>query len=241
MPPESPLPRPVRRASVRTAVAPSLAERAAAVAGNGWGATAPARDAPPKATAATGAKPASRSMPRLDHARATQAPAAQGTGPIILGVDPGTRVVGWGAIELTARGPRFKAAGVIRAGTGELCGRLGMIRRELDRLIALHGPSVVVVEEAFAKKNLQSALRIGEARGVVLSCAAAAGVAVHQYTPATAKKALVGNGAAHKSQVAAMVACRLGLAKPPQPHDASDAVALALTHALRAGPSLRMR
>jgi crossover junction endodeoxyribonuclease RuvC len=158
-------------------------------------------------------------------------------GARILGIDPGTRVVGWGVIELAARGPRLVAAGVIRAGPGDICGRMGLIRLELDRLIELHRPSVVAVEEAFANKNLQSALRIGEGRGVVLSCAAAAGVAVHQYTPATAKKALVGNGAAHKSQVASMVARRLGLERAPEPHDASDALALALTHMLRSTPS----
>ena len=149
---------------------------------------------------------------------------------MILGIDPGTRVVGWGAIQLTSRGPRLLAAGVLRAGDGELAGRLGLIRRELDRLIATWSPSAMAVEEAFAHKNIQSALRIGEGRGVVLSCAAAAGVSVHQYSPASAKKSLVGHGAAHKSQVAAMVARRLELAKAPEPLDATDALALALTH-----------
>jgi len=237
--PESPLPPPVRRAAVRQPVAPSLAERAAAVAGGGWHAGATAGPAEPRAAAQ--AAPSADSLPVLPRARSQPARGPEPAGPKILGIDPGTRVVGWGVIELTPRGPRFVAAGVVRAGSGELGGRLGLIRRELDRLIALHAPSVVAVEEAFAKKNLQSALRIGEARGVVLSCAAAAGVAVHQYTPATAKKALVGNGAAHKSQVAAMVARRLGLAEAPQPHDASDAVALALTHVLRSIPSHKAR
>ena len=83
---------------------------------------------------------------------------------------------------------------------------------------------------------MQSALRIGEGRGVVLSCASAAGIAVHQYPPAAAKKAIVGNGAAHKTQVAAMVSRRLGLAEAPEPLDASDALALALTHVLRKLP-----
>jgi crossover junction endodeoxyribonuclease RuvC len=152
---------------------------------------------------------------------------------VILGIDPGTRVVGWGAIEVTPRGPRLIAAGVLRAGAGDLPGRLGLIRRELDRLIVLHSPCAVAVEEAFAHKNMQSALRIGEGRGVVLSCAAAANVPVHQYTPASAKKTLVGNGAAHKTQVAAMVARRLELAEAPKPLDASDALALALTHLYR--------
>lgn len=155
----------------------------------------------------------------------------------ILGIDPGTRIVGWGLIELGAGGPRLVAAGALRAGTGDLAQRLGLIRRELDSLFERHRPHVVAVEMAFAHKNVQSALRIGEGRGVVLSCAAAAGAEVHQYPPASAKKALVGHGAAHKTQVAAMVARRLGLEAPPQPLDATDALALALTHVLRRMPS----
>src|SRR5204862_8025812 len=98
----------------------------------------------------------------------------------------------------------------------------------------LYRPCAMAVEEAFAHKNMQSALRIGEGRGVVLSCASAAGVPVHQYSPASAKKSLVGNGAAPKTQVAAMVARRLELEEAPTPLDASDALALALTHFHRA-------
>ncbi len=239
MAPESPLPRVIRRPLVRPVVAPSLAERAAAVAG----ASAAGPDTSskrgvnaglalgPKASPTSGAKV----RIRVEKAGALAAPAS-----VILGIDPGTRVVGWGAIELTPRGPRMLAAGVIRAMSDDLPERLGLIRRELDRLIALYQPIVVAVEEAFAHKNIQSALRIGEARGVVLSCASAVGVAVHQYPPAAAKKALVGNGAAHKSQVAAMVARRLELAEAPKPLDASDALALALTHVLRSMPQQRL-
>ncbi len=218
-------------------VAPSLEQRAAAIAGPSSGSTLSTRKAP-------AAKPAAQSrsaalQPSFAHAarpaaRVAHAPQASSGitphGSVILGIDPGTRVVGWGAIELTARGPRLLAAGVLRAGNGELAGRLGLIRRELDRLIATWRPTAMAVEDAFAHKNIQSALRIGEGRGVVLSCAAAAGVSVHQYSPASAKKALVGHGAAHKSQVAAMVARRLELAKAPEPLDATDALALALTH-----------
>ena len=239
MAPESPLPRVIRRPLVRPVVAPSLAERAAAVAGGfaaGPGISSKrglqaGLDLGPKPSPTTGAK----ARIRGERAGALAAPAI-----VILGIDPGTRVVGWGAIELTPRGPRMLSAGVIRAMSDDLPERLGLIRRELDRLIALYRPNVVAVEEAFAHKNIQSALRIGEARGVVLSCASAVGVAVHQYPPAAAKKALVGNGAAHKSQVAAMVARRLGLAEVPKPLDASDALALALTHVLRSMPQQRL-
>lgn len=215
MPTESPL---TGRAA-RPRVAPSLDERAAAAAGVS---AAPLRAAPPtrRATGATGATGGSG----RGEAAATR---------VILGIDPGTRIVGWGVIAITARGPRLVEAGVVKAGAGELSGRLGTIRRELDLLILRHRPSAVAVEEAFAHKNVQSALRIGEGRGVVLACAGAAGIPVHQYPPATAKKALVGHGAAHKTQVAAMVARHLGLREAPKPLDASDALALALTHSLR--------
>ncbi len=232
--PESPLPRPSRR----PLVAPSLEERAAAFAGpSSKGAFSP-RKAPAVDPAAKSRSvaiqptlaPAARPGPRAAPAQQQASRGITPQGSVILGIDPGTRVVGWGAIELTARGPRLLAAGVLKAGDGELAGRLGLIRRELDRLIATWRPMAMAVEEAFAHKNIQSALRIGEGRGVVLSCAAAAGVSVHQYSPASAKKALVGNGAAHKSQVAAMVARRLELAKVPEPLDATDALALALTH-----------
>jgi crossover junction endodeoxyribonuclease RuvC len=217
-------------------VAPSLAQRALAAAG----VSVPEQGALPAPVRPTA--PTDSDLPRPAGTRvrasATVGPAIRGS--VILGIDPGTRIVGWGAIELTPRGPRMLAAGVIRAGSGDLPKRLGLIRRELDRVIELHRPIVVAVEEAFAHKNMQSALRIGEARGVVLSCASAVGVAVHQYPPAAAKKALVGNGAAHKSQVAAMVARRLELAEAPKPLDASDALALALTHVLRNMPRQRL-
>jgi len=240
----------MRRPGVRPVVAPSLAERAAAVAGRaaapvapiapvalGAPGAAPRRVAPVARMAAVPAERAAGARARAGGSAASETLARR---RVILGIDPGTRVVGWGAIELTARGPRMLAAGVVRAGAGDLPQRLGLIRGELDRLIALYQPFVVAVEEAFAHKNLQSALRIGEARGVVLSCASAALVAVRQYPPAAAKKALVGNGAAHKTQVASMVARRLELAEPPKPLDASDALALALTHVLRGMPRERL-
>ena len=190
----------------------------------------------PNATLPRVARPArvARSVATPDDSRAsTPLRDRSAAASVILGIDPGTRVVGWGVIELSARGPRLVAAGVIRAKARELPERLGLIRAELDQLIDRYRPSAMAVEEAFAHKNIQSALRIGEARGVVLSCASTHRVSVHQYPPASAKKALVGNGMAHKSQVAAMVARQLELTEAPKPWDASDALALALTHMLR--------
>lgn len=153
---------------------------------------------------------------------------------VILGIDPGTRVVGYGAIVAGARGPKLYACGVLRAERDDdVPQRLAAIQRELQALMVKLAPDVVVVELAFAARNLQSALRIGEGRGVVLACAAASGARIEQFAPAVAKKALVGNGGADKTQVAFMVGRLLGLEKPPGPLDATDALALALAHLQR--------
>ena len=99
---------------------------------------------------------------------------------------------------------------------------------------------VLALEEAFFGKSVQSALRIGEARGVVLVAAARAGIPVAQYPPATIKKAVTGRGGATKEQVQEMVRITLGLAAPPQPADAADALAIAICHALRGDHLTRM-
>ena len=152
-------------------------------------------------------------------------------GSVLLGIDPGTAVLGYGAVVMAASRPRLVAAGAVRVPRklGPAAG-LAYLRAELDALLARIAPAVVVVEQAFAARNVRSALRIGEARGVVLASAAASGAEVVQYPPATVKKALVGSGGADKTQVARMVAAGLGLAEPPTPLDATDALALALTH-----------
>lgn len=150
---------------------------------------------------------------------------------IVLGLDPGTVVVGYGAVVLRKEGPRLLAAGAVRTPPGlDVPARLGFIRGEVDGLLERLRPSIVVVEQAFAARNVQSALRIGEGRGVILASAARSGAQIVQYAPAVAKKALVGNGQADKVQVARMVASSLGLADAPEPLDASDALALALAH-----------
>lgn len=165
--------------------------------------------------------------PRLE--RATPARAG-----FLLGIDPGTRVIGFGAVCLGADGPRLVGAGVIRTSArADAATRLGELGAGIERVLAELRPEVVVVERAFAARNMASALRLGEGRGVVLCAAARAGARVVELPPAVAKKALVGNGLAHKTQVAAMVARLLGLAAAPEPLDATDALALALAHHLR--------
>lgn len=154
--------------------------------------------------------------------------------PIVLGIDPGTRVLGYGALVVKRDGPRLLAAGVVRGGTGDdVPRRLATLRAELDHLLVRLRPTVVVVESAFAARNVQSALRVGEGRGVVLSCAAFAGAEVVQYAPAVARKTLLGSGNASKEQTALMVATMLDLKEPPRPLDVTDALSLALAYVQR--------
>lgn len=149
--------------------------------------------------------------------------------PIVLGVDPGTRVLGYGAIVRRTEGPRLLAAGTIEpTSTLSVPQRLATIRFEFERLLQRLRPTVVVIEKAFSARNVQSALRIGEGRGVVLAAAAGFGAEVVQYMPSTAKKALVGSGQGTKEQVAAMAARLLGLETVPGPLDVTDALGLAL-------------
>lgn len=152
-------------------------------------------------------------------------------GTVVLGIDPGTILVGYGVVEVGPRAPRFVDAGVVRAHRrAAVPERLGEIQREVALLLDRFRPSVVVVERAFAARNVLSALRIGEGRGVILACAASFGAEVVEMPPASAKKAVVGHGAASKVQVARMAAAALGLRHPPRPLDATDALALALAH-----------
>jgi crossover junction endodeoxyribonuclease RuvC len=149
--------------------------------------------------------------------------------PVVLGFDPGTRVVGYGSVVLAPDGPRLLAAGVIRApARAPLAERLRAVREGVERELARISPGVVVVERAFAARNVQSAFRIGEARGVILACAAHSGAEVCELSPAEAKKAVLGNGAGSKQQVARMVERLLRIGELGAALDATDALALAL-------------
>ena len=160
---------------------------------------------------------------------------------IVLGVDPGTAATGYGVVDRSAEGTlRLVEGGVVRPPRGApLATRLAAIHEELVALIARHRPDALAVEAVFVHKNVRSALVLGHASGVVLLAAAQAGLAVAEYPPATIKKAVVGAGAATKAQVQQMVARILRLRTPPQPSDAADGVAVALTHAVRSGRVLR--
>lgn len=147
-----------------------------------------------------------------------------------LGIDPGTRVTGWGVVESAGPLLRHLASGtVVLSGATTLPERLARLHAEVLAMIDTWAPSVVVLERAFVARNVQSAFRIGEARGAVLAAVAAGGVALEEYAPASVKLAAVGHGTADKDAVGRGVTLRLGLVRRPAA-DAADALALALCH-----------
>jgi len=147
----------------------------------------------------------------------------------VLGVDPGTRKLGWGVVERVGTRMVHVAHGTIHLPTGELADRLLSIDRELSQAIVEHAPQAGAVEAIFFSKNAQSAAKLGHARGVVLLVLRRAGLALGEYPPAQVKRTIVGRGRATKGQVGQLVANILGLKQTPQ-EDAADALAVALTH-----------
>ena len=149
----------------------------------------------------------------------------------ILGLDPGLGTTGWGVIEAQGNRLAHIANGQIRTDTAApLPRRLAALADELEAVIADHRPEAAAAEEVFVNQNPQSTLKLGQARGVVLMCAARAGIEVGEYSPTLVKKAVVGTGGAEKAQVQAMVARLLPGAKIVG-EDAADALAVAITHA----------
>ncbi|HEX4462290.1 MAG TPA: crossover junction endodeoxyribonuclease RuvC [Polyangia bacterium] len=152
----------------------------------------------------------------------------------ILGIDPGTRYFGYGVIERLGPGRvRYIECGVLQPRRGdELAARLADIAGSLREVIDELAPTVVAVEGVFHGVNARSALQLGHSRGVALAAAGAAALTVHEYAPATVKRAVAGNGAATKGQVSTMVRALCGLGRSPA-LDASDALAVAICHAFR--------
>ncbi|MEP7324609.1 MAG: crossover junction endodeoxyribonuclease RuvC [Gemmatimonadota bacterium] len=152
----------------------------------------------------------------------------------VLGIDPGSAVVGYGLVEDGRGTPRLLECGVIRTGTGEsLPARLRIISDGITELIDRHHPDVLAIEGIFYSRYARATMVLGHARGVILLCAEIAGVIIAEYPPAVVKKTVVGRGGAMKAQVGYMCAQLLRLKTPPEPADAADGVALALTHLLR--------
>ena len=152
----------------------------------------------------------------------------------ILGIDPGTRVLGYGLIDDAGRPPRVLASGTLvasaRASRPE---RLRLIGGQLRELLERTRPDAVAVEQAFYGRNAATLITLGEGRGMVLFCAAEFGAAIHEYSPAEVKKAVTGKGSARKEQVAEMVRATLDGAPKEGPLDETDALAIASCHAHR--------
>jgi len=149
----------------------------------------------------------------------------------ILGLDPGLGTTGWGLIEAEGNRLSHVANGQIRTdAAAPLARRLATLADQLEALIGDNVPAAAAVEEVFTNQNPQSTLKLGQARGVVLMCAARAGIDVGEYAPRLVKKAVVGIGNAEKAQVHAMVSRLLPGVKIAGA-DAADALAVAITHA----------
>jgi crossover junction endodeoxyribonuclease RuvC len=157
----------------------------------------------------------------------------------IFGIDPGSRRTGYGCVETDGRRARLVTCGAITIPAEEaFAHRLARIHRELSQLLRSCRPECVAVENLFHANNVRSALKLGHARGVAMLAAIEAGCEVVEYTPAEVKRAVVGYGRAEKPQVQQMVKLLLGMAHVPAPHDAADALAVALCH-LHSVPSMR--
>jgi crossover junction endodeoxyribonuclease RuvC len=150
----------------------------------------------------------------------------------VLGIDPGTAVLGYGVVETGAgRHPRLIECGTLTTQARDpLPSRLRVIHDGVAALLARHEPDAVAVESAFYGKNVRTAVVLSHARGVILLAAEQRGVAIAEYSPAQVKKTIVGRGAALKPQVGYMVAQLLRLKSAPHPADAADGVAVALAH-----------
>lgn len=161
---------------------------------------------------------------------------------IIIGVDPGFAITGYGVIEY--KNNRFKTIdyGVITTDAKtDLPQRLYVINDKLQELLGQYKPDVMSVEELFFNTNIKTAIAVGHGRGVVLLTAAKAGIPVFEYTPLQVKQSVVGYGRAKKEQVQYMVKILLSLDSIPKPDDAADALAVAICHAHSSGMGNRLR
>lgn len=151
---------------------------------------------------------------------------------IILGIDPGYAIVGWGVVEYN--GSHFKVLGYGSIETPAhtpVEDRLCMIYKGLEQIIETYHPEQMAVEELFFNTNITTGIKVAEARGVIILCAKKLGLKIFEYTPLQVKQAVVGYGRADKKQVITMVTMMLSLPKPPKPDDTADALAIAVCHA----------
>lgn len=147
----------------------------------------------------------------------------------IIGIDPGSRFTGFGVIEVAGDRVSCVGHGVIKAGSGDFPGRLGIIFEGIRDLVAEYGPLEAAIETVFISHNANSALKLGQARGAAVCAVISSGLAVSEYSPRSIKQAIVGRGGADKVQVQHMVSVLLRLQEKLE-EDAADALAVALCH-----------
>lgn len=158
---------------------------------------------------------------------------------VILGIDPGLAIVGWGIVESFRGQIRPIAYGAITTPAHtDVEERLLMIANDIEALINKYKPDEMAIEELFFNTNTTTGIVVAEARGVILCTAHRFGVKISEYTPLQVKQAVVGYGKAEKHQVISMVTSLLKLPKPPKPDDTADAIAIAICHANCKGSAL---
>ena len=161
---------------------------------------------------------------------------------IILGIDPGYAIMGYGIIEKT--GNRFRAihyGSILTDKDTPMDQRLEQLYDSLREIISEYRPDVASIEKLYFNSNVTTAIQVGQARGVAILACVKGGVEVHEYTPLEIKQALVGYGRAEKQQVQFMVKTMLNLKEVPKPDDTADALAAAICHGHYGGVPLRIR
>ncbi|MBR6286247.1 MAG: crossover junction endodeoxyribonuclease RuvC [Bacteroidaceae bacterium] len=160
---------------------------------------------------------------------------------IVLGIDPGTRIMGYGFLKITGNKAQMLGMGVINMEKVETqYEKLAHILSQIDELVRLYKPTELAIESPFIDKNIQSTLKLGRAQGVAIACCVSHGMAVSEYAPMVIKRALTGNGAAEKEQVAFMLkrVLNLDLDRNPKYLDSTDALAAAYCHFIKTtGPT----
>jgi len=147
----------------------------------------------------------------------------------ILGIDPGSRITGFGVIDVLGNKVSYVASGCVRTAEGALPERLKTIYEGISEVVRSYQPLEMAIENVFMQKNAASALKLGQARGAAICAVVTQAIDVHEYSPTQIKQAVVGRGHADKAQVQHMVTALLNLPEPPQA-DAADALACALCH-----------
>jgi crossover junction endodeoxyribonuclease RuvC len=149
----------------------------------------------------------------------------------ILGIDPGSETTGWGVIEDEGRQYRLVECGTVRASPAQkFPARLLRIASALEEIIERHRPQACAIEDGFLATNVKVTLKLGQVRGVAMLVAERAALEIHEYSPRLVKQTVVGHGNAEKFQVQQMVKTLLSLNSVPEPHDAADALAVAICH-----------